>query len=132
MKKQVENVAVMVATAFLLWGLHVGVFNGGVAAQQIVGGGYAYAYQAIAPTSAAAIGLTAATVAAGSGAKQMYCTVETASVRYRWDAGGTPTTSEGHLVAAGGSITLGETNSITNFKVIAVSTTAAVKCTLSR
>ncbi len=103
------------------------------AQQQLSSTLVAYAYEPIAPTSAAALTLTAATVSptTGPGAKGLYCTTETAPVRWRSD-GTAPTTTEGHLVASPGVITLGDTNQILKFKVIAVSTTAAVKCSLLR
>lgn len=93
----------------------------------------AFGYEALAPTSGAAIGFTAATIVPTNApsAKAAVCTTETASIRYRYD-GTDPTTAEGHLVAAPGTFTLYGINNIRRLKMIAASTTAAVKCTYLR
>lgn len=70
-----------------------------------------------------AIGFSGSKMVPGSGlyagkmAKEVFCSLETASIRYTTD-GTTPTTSVGHLVDAGQTITLKNPNIIKNFSAI--------------
>jgi hypothetical protein len=57
---------------------------------------------------------------------ECYCTLETASLRFRID-GTDPTASVGHLLNAGDSLIL-QDDQIGKFKAIAVSTTCSLSC----
>lgn len=61
-----------------------------------------------------------------TGATKAVITTETTDIRY-WIDGANPTTSNGHLVKAGGIIELDATGQLTNFKAIAVSGTATLQ-----
>jgi hypothetical protein len=60
-----------------------------------------------------------------------YVTVETQAIRW-WDDGTNPTTTAGHLTAAGSSITLNGRDNVVNFKCIATAGTATVFGSLGR
>ena len=93
----------------------------------------AYDMETLAPTSNAAVGATAAKLAVSGKqpAVKIIAVAETQAIRYRLD-GGAPSTTVGHLVAAGESFEVeGETN-IKNLKIIAVTGTAGVTITFFR
>lgn len=62
-------------------------------------------------------------------ASEAFITVETNSIRIRYD-GTAPTTTEGHLLTAGSSLTLVGNQQIRNLKMIAAAADGAVKVTL--
>jgi hypothetical protein len=80
-----------------------------------------------------AIGFTAAKISraiSGSGRQADYVmvTVETDQIRYRLD-GVAPTSSEGHLVAAGDGFEINGALFISNFLAIKVTNNATIRCT---
>lgn len=94
-------------------------------------------FEALSVTSGAAVGCTVAkytkSVTAGEHnqtqrARLATITTETASVRVRFD-GTAPTTSVGHLYAAGSTIELQSTAQIQQFLAIATSTSATISIT---
>jgi hypothetical protein len=88
----------------------------------------AFAYEALAVTNAAAVGMTRATM---DSALEAIVTFEDNPVRVRWD-GTAPTTSEGHLFQSGNSLTLNNGVNLLNFKAIATGSSAKMKITYSR
>lgn len=72
--------------------------------------------------TAAGIGLTAETYGDATNA---LITVDTADIRYRLD-GEAPTSTSGHLVKSGETLTLQSAADIANFKAIRTATTSAV------
>ena len=95
----------------------------------------AYDYEAI-TVSTASIGCTAAklsytpTLGNIRKAEEILATVETDSVRYRFD-GGTPTAAIGHLAGPGTVISVKGSGNIERFRMIRVTTDASVKVTYS-
>ena len=91
----------------------------------------AFAYESI-TVAAIAIGPTTATISPSGvvAASRALCTTETNSVRYRTD-GTSPTSSEGHLVAAPGTILIDGVNNVRRLKMIQASAGAVAKCTYS-
>src|SRR5687767_7915056 len=93
----------------------------------------AFAYEAI-TVAATAIGFTNGTLspAKAPSAKAAFCTLETAEVRYRYD-GTNPSSSEGHLLASGGSITLYGINNLNQFRAIRTTgSSGTLRCTYMR
>lgn len=78
--------------------------------------------------------LTVSTTAVGiadsvrDGRDRALITVETDEVRFRTD-GGAPTSSEGHVAAAGSSIVLDSAEELVNFQAIRVTADATLKVT---
>ena len=78
--------------------------------------------------------MTVSTTAVGitdsvrSGRDRALITVETDEVRFRTD-GGAPTSSEGHIAAAGSSIVLDSAEELVNFLAIRVTSDATLKVT---
>ena len=89
---------------------------------------YAFAYEALTVTNAAAVSLTQATYDA---ARCALITVEDNPIRFRTD-GTAPTTSEGHYVSPGDSIEVHFSADIFHFKAIATAGNAKLKVTYSR
>ncbi len=95
----------------------------------------AYDYEAV-TVSNTAIGCTAAklvftpTLGNARKAHEIHATVETDSVRYRFD-GGDPTNLIGHLATAGTVIAVRGPHNLARFKMIRVTTDASVKITYS-
>lgn len=86
--------------------------------------------------SNSAIGLTASKYTAPNlaplkEAQYIILTLETSNIRYRID-GGVPTSSIGHLLNSGGSLTLLGISNIVNFKAIAVTSDATFMVTYLR
>jgi hypothetical protein len=84
--------------------------------------------------SGVAIGFTSSKIVpAGNvpSASRAKCTVETQSIRY-WEDGGTPTTTEGILVAAGGTFTVYGRDSVKKCRIIAVTGSPKVQCEFGR
>jgi hypothetical protein len=88
----------------------------------------AFAHESITATSGAAKSLTAATYLDATRAN---ITVEDNNVRVCWD-GTTPTSTTGHLLQNGDSLTMDLTADIYHFKVIATGGNAVLKVTYSR
>ena len=85
--------------------------------QRIAGNHPAFAYEVFTVSTTALI-LTAATYAPGDRkAQTAYITVESNGVNFTYE-GTTPTSSVGHNVAAGGSVTISGYKNIQNFKMI--------------
>jgi len=61
-------------------------------------------------------------------ARYAYCTVETNSIRYRYD-GTAPTSSIGHLVTSGGSFTIYGRRNVGHLLMIRATADADVQCT---
>jgi hypothetical protein len=59
----------------------------------------------------------------------LYLSVETASVRFRY-GGESPTTGSGHLLAANSNAVFTKTSEIENLKLIAISTSAMIHYTI--
>jgi hypothetical protein len=81
-----------------------------------------------------AIGFTASKLSPASGAKPkiIYCTLETAQIRFRYD-GTDPTASEGHLMNVGGVLEIDDLTDMLNFKAIRTGgTSATLRCTFER
>jgi len=77
--------------------------------------------------TAGGVALSAAKVfKIGGQARAALITCETADIRYRYD-GGAPTSSVGHLLVAGDSITINGPGNISNFRAIR---TAGVSATI--
>ena len=95
----------------------------------------AYDYEAI-TVSNTAIGCTAAklsftpTLGQIRKAHEIHVTIETDSVRYRFD-GGTPTSSVGHLATAGTVISVKGPHNLARFLMIRVTGDASAKITYS-
>jgi hypothetical protein len=96
-----------------------------------------FAHEILSPTGTV-IGFTVATYkeALGTGitpltARRARCTVETQSIRY-WEDGTDPTTSEGHLVASGGSFIVEGSDAIRKFRVIAVTGSPKIHVSFGR
>ena len=81
--------------------------------------------------SSTAVGFTASKLNPTSGdfkgmnCKEVYCTSETASLRFRMD-GINPTATEGHLLPSGSELKIKNPQSIAKFKAIRNTTTDAV------
>jgi hypothetical protein len=84
-------------------------------------------YQALAPNSTTASSLTRTS----STQEKAFITVETAPMRYKMH-GVAPTTTEGHLLYPGDSITLNTMGQITGFRVISVSTHGKLQISYGR
>jgi hypothetical protein len=95
----------------------------------------AYDYEAV-TVSSTAIGCTVAkltytpTTGQARLAHEIHVTIETDSVRYRFD-GGTPTASVGHLATAGTTIALKGPANLAKFLMIRVTGDASAKITYS-
>jgi len=95
----------------------------------------AYDYEAV-TVSNTAIGCTAAkltytpTLGNARKAHEIHVTIETDSVRYRFD-GGTPTAAIGHLATAGTVISIKGPANLAKFLMIRVTTDASAKITYS-
>lgn len=95
----------------------------------------AYDYEAV-TVSSTAIGCTAAklsftpTLGAVRKAHEIHVTIETDSVRYRFD-GGDPTAAIGHLATTGTVISVKGPHNLARFKMIRVTTDASAKITYS-
>ena len=76
-------------------------------------------YQTLTPNSTTASILTQTSM--GVNTTIAWITVETAALRYKMN-GGTPSTTDGHSLAAAGTLMLKGRHQINNFKVISVST----------
>lgn len=79
------------------------------------------------------IGFTAALItAAGAGvnkdAKEVFCSLETANMRFTLD-GTTVSSTVGHTLASGETLTLKNRSDIVNFRAIKFSTDASLRCT---
>jgi hypothetical protein len=76
-----------------------------------------------------AIGFTSASITGTAWtASSAFCSLETAQIRWRAD-GTNPTSSEGHLMNVGDTVTVSGYNSISNFKAIRTGATSGVlKC----
>ena len=70
-----------------------------------------------------AIGFDAAKLAEGS--KRVFCTLETAQIRFRTD-GVDPTSSEGHLLEVGDVLPLAGKGTLSRFRVIRVGVTSGL------
>lgn len=64
--------------------------------------------------------------ATSGGASACFISTETGSIRYTYDSVTTPTTTVGHLLAAGGTLVLLGQNQMSNFKCIRATGTSAV------
>ncbi len=64
----------------------------------------------------------------GSSAQTVFCTLETAQIRFTLD-GTAPTTSVGHLLEAGQTLTIKNPGDIKNFRAIRTGSDASLKCT---
>jgi len=86
----------------------------------------AYDYESI-TVSTSAVGLTGSKYAPSGeeAAKRVFITVESGSIRYRYD-GTDPTSSEGHLITEGGYLTITGKSNIEKFKAIRAGTSDAV------
>jgi hypothetical protein len=89
---------------------------------------YAFAFESVTVTNAAAVGLTQATYDA---ARMAVITVEDNPVRVRWD-GTSPTTAVGHLLGVGDTLTIHFSADIFHFKAIATGGNAVIRVTYSR
>lgn len=70
--------------------------------------------------------------ATSGGSLAAFLTLETGSIRYRYDSG-TPTASVGHLLSAGGSLVLLGQNQMSQFKAIrATGTSGTLSVTYER
>jgi len=85
--------------------------------------------------AATAIGFTASKLIPSSGiykgmiAQEVFCTLETAPIRYTVD-GTTPTTAIGHLVNIGDTLELYNPNMVNKFRAIRTTgTNGSLKCT---
>jgi len=82
--------------------------------------------------SSTAIGFTATKIKPTTGdfkgmtAVEAFFTVETAQIRFRCD-GTDPTSSVGHLLSSGDSVTIRGKNNVNNFKAIRVSSDATIQ-----
>ena len=83
------------------------------------------AFESITVTNAAAIGLTAATLAGKRGA---FITCETNTVRFRWD-GTDPTTAVGHIMDDRGYIQIMDKTTLENIRFIATGANATLRVT---
>jgi hypothetical protein len=92
----------------------------------------AYAYETIS-VSSSAIGFTAnlRSPAGQQSARAVQCTLETVTIRYRFDSGN-PTTSDGHLVAINTTFTLYGQDNIRNWRGISTAGAAPLRCTYMR
>ena len=93
----------------------------------LVQSGTPFAYEKQTVTTSTALGLNATHVASAVAA---FITVETNNIRYRI-AGGTPTSTEGHLVSANTfqNLWLRDKRSLENFKMIGISGNATTYTT---
>jgi hypothetical protein len=89
---------------------------------------YAFAFESVTVTNAAAVSLTQATYDA---ARMAIITVEDNPVRIRWD-GTAPTTAVGHLLSVGDTFTLHFSADIFHFQAIATGGNAVLRVTYSR
>lgn len=80
--------------------------------------GYAFDQEAVSTSAVALVDFDGFTQAQIDVAGRIRLTVETQSVRYRYD-GGNPTGSAGHLLAAGDVLILDSNNNIQNLRLIA-------------
>jgi hypothetical protein len=92
----------------------------------------AFAHEAL-TVSSTALGFTTATYAPTGEvtARQAFCNVESADIRYYYH-GGTPTASLGHPAVSGSTFTIYGTNNIRNFRAIRSTTDSTVRCTFAR
>lgn len=88
------------------------------------GGGFPFAYESITVDSTEG-GKTLTANTYTTKCKKAFITVETAELRFRIDGTG-PTSSEGHLLEPGESITLHNYAQIVKFKAIRTGSTSAV------
>lgn len=87
----------------------------------------AYAFEALAITSAAAVPLTASVY---DDSNIAFIVNETAPIRVRWD-GTAPDASTGHLLVAGAIIELDNATDLANFQAIAVGDASSITITYS-
>lgn len=81
-----------------------------------------------------AIGITTSKISPTNSekAKRLFCTLETAQVRFRAD-GTNPTSAEGHLLNVGDTLALNNTGDIGRLRAIRTGDTSGVlKCTFER
>jgi hypothetical protein len=90
-------------------------------------------YESISATSSTAIGFSASKLSPTNGPKPttVFVTVEDNDVRFRTD-GTSPTTTEGHKLAMGATLTISGQEEIQHFKAIGVSGTGTLKVTYER
>lgn len=94
--------------------------------------GYAYAKQTVSSTALPLASFTGFAAVAVTDASRLTLSVETNSVRYRYD-GGAPTASEGHLLAAGDTLVMTGQHNIQQLQVIrATGSDGTVLVTLER
>lgn len=80
-------------------------------------------FETITVATTAAVTFNATTITQTSGplknnfCKEVFCTLEKASIRFRYD-GGTPSSTVGHPLSIGQSLTLADVDNIRNFKAI--------------
>lgn len=86
----------------------------------------AASFQLLTVTNAATVSLTVRTTDT-----QALLSVETATIRFRFD-GGAPTTTVGHLADPGSVVTITGHASLVAFRAIAVAATATVPSTVSQ
>ena len=90
-------------------------------------------YEAI--TVNTAIGFTAAKIMPTSGdfegmaCQAVFCTLETDDIRFTVDGETTPSSTVGHLLKSGESLTIGNASDIANFNCIKVTSNASLKVT---
>lgn len=90
-------------------------------------------YEAIAVNTA--VGFTAAKIMPTSGqfkgmaCQAVFCTLETDDIRFTIDGTTTPSSTVGHLLKAGESLTISNASDIDNFNCIKVTTNGALKVT---
>jgi hypothetical protein len=87
-----------------------------------------FAYESVAVTNAAAVAFTRDTM---DSCLEVLITVETNPIRFRTD-GVAPTTTEGHLLSSGDSITLESSIDALNFKAIATGGNATLRVSYLR
>ncbi|MEA2066229.1 MAG: hypothetical protein U9O65_03910 [Thermotogota bacterium] len=81
-----------------------------------------------------AVGFTSTEIRPTSGffkgmtCQAVFCTLETDDIRFTLD-GTTPSSTVGHLLKSGESLTIANANDIANFKCIKVTTNASLKVT---
>lgn len=98
----------------------------------------AFDYEAL-TVAGTAVRFTLATVSPANGpsAKAADCSVESNSIRYRYDgstsaSGPNPTSSEGHVIAANERFMVIGTNNVLRWRGIQVSGAATLRCTFLR
>lgn len=94
----------------------------------------AFAFESITVSTAVKTVTVATAFPSGTpGARAALCTTEADSIRYRYDGGADPSSTVGHSVASGATLTIYGSNNIRNLKMIrSGSGDATVRCTYAR